>query len=66
MQTVAPIRNGQNGEIREFVTDANTDALNAAVKVHGVTQHQILAVHLLPGTPLAHGARDKYRVLYWG
>ena len=38
--------------------------LNGALSARGIDAERILSVHLLPGNPIANGAKDRYGLLY--
>ncbi len=50
--------------VGEFVTEAQIDALNAALAAHGVDANRIIAIFELPGQPVANGHPARYHVLY--
>lgn len=63
MTDPAPL--GHNaGPVGEFTTRAEIAALNAGLAERGLGAGAIIAVLLVPGTTLAGGAGDLYRVLY--
>lgn len=50
--------------VAEFLTDASTDALNAALSARGISADRIIAVLPLPGQTLVNPTKSQFRVLY--
>jgi hypothetical protein len=50
--------------VAEFLTDASTDALNAALSARGISADRIIAVLPLPGQTLVNPTKPQFRVLY--
>lgn len=60
-----PASIGHNaGSIGEFTTRADIAALNAGLTERGLGADAIITVMLVPGTSLAGGVGDLYRVIY--
>jgi len=51
--------------LSEIVTEADVNALNAALDQHELGPERIAAIHFVPGTRIGNGPGSQYRVLYW-
>lgn len=54
----------KGSRLEEVVTAATVGAVNAALAERGKDASAIVAVIVVPGTPLADGTGERFRVLY--
>jgi hypothetical protein len=54
----------RGSRLEEVVTGATTDAVNAALAERGLDASAIVAILVVPGTMLADGPGETFRVLY--
>lgn len=59
-----PVSKTAGSVVGDFVTEAQIDALNAALAAHGVDANGIITIFELPGQPVANGHPARYHVLY--
>jgi hypothetical protein len=62
--STVPRREPAPPRVEEFVVEATTAALNAALADLNLDAAHVIAVLPLQGTPLAGGRAERFRVLY--